>query len=68
MQTQIKSNPKSTIPVFIIAGDPEPTTDFIAGECICKTCRSKDLTFYRYLDDAKCDSCSQWQNEDRIPD
>jgi hypothetical protein len=41
---------------------------FVAGKCVCKTCRAKDLTFYRYLDDAKCDGCGQWQNEEPIPD
>jgi hypothetical protein len=68
MYTQIKSTAKSSTPVFIISGDPEPSATFVAGKCVCKTCRSKDLTFYRYLDDAKCDTCSQWQNEEPIPD
>jgi hypothetical protein len=68
MFTQIKTTPKPSTPVFVISGDPEPSTTFVAGQCVCKTCRSKDLTFYRYLDDAKCDSCSQWQNEEPIAD
>lgn len=67
MYTQIKPTPKPSIPVFVISGDPEPSKTFVAGKCVCKTCRSNDLTFYRYLDDAKC-SCGQWQNEDPIPD
>lgn len=67
MFTQIKLTPKSSIPVFLIPGDPTPSLNFVAGECICKNCRSTDLTFYRYVDDAKC-SCGQWQNEDLIDD
>lgn len=67
MYTQPKATPKPSIPVFVLSGEPEPTTEFVAGRCVCKTCRSKDLTYYRYLDDAKC-SCGQWQNEDPIPD
>lgn len=68
MYTHIKRTPKPFTPVFVLSGDPEPSAIFVAGKCVCKTCRSKDLTFYRYLDDAKCDSCGQWQNEDPIPD
>jgi len=63
MYTQIKQTLKPTIPVFLIAGEPDPSEIFVAGKCICKLCRSKDLTFYRYLDDAKCSVCKQWQNE-----
>ena len=37
---------------------------FIAGKCECKVCRSTDLTYYSYLEDAKCTACRQWQNED----
>jgi len=65
MYTQIKPNQKPSTPVFVISGDPEPSATFVAGKCVCKNCRSTDLTFYRYLSDAKC-SCGQWQNEDRI--
>jgi hypothetical protein len=65
MFTHIKQAPKPTIPVFVISGDAEPSSTFVAGKCVCKNCRSTDLTFYRYLDDAKC-SCGQWQNEDPI--
>lgn len=68
MYTQIKPTPKQSIPVFVISGDPDPSTTFVAGKCICKTCRSNDLDFYRYLDDAKCSSCGQWQNEEANPD
>lgn len=68
MYTQIKPTQKPSIPVFVISGDPEPSTSFVAGRCVCKTCKSTDLDFYRYLSDAKCADCGQWQNEDRIPD
>jgi hypothetical protein len=68
MFTQIKATLKSSTPVFVISGDPEPSPTFVAGKCVCKTCRSKDLSFYRYLDDAKCGTCSQWQNEPPIAD
>jgi len=67
MHTHIKNTPKPSIPVFLLSGDIEPSTKFVAGQCVCKTCRSNDLTYYRYLDDAKC-ACGQWQNEDPIPD
>jgi len=67
MYTQFKLPPKPSTPVFVISGDLEPSPIFVAGKCVCKNCRSMDLTFYRYLDDAKC-SCGQWQNEDPIED
>jgi len=68
MYTQTKRIPKPSTSVFVLLGDPEPSATFVAGACVCKTCRAKDLTFYRYLDDAKCDDCGQWQNEDPIPE
>lgn len=68
MHIQTKRPPKPSTPVFVLLGDPEPSVTFVAGKCVCKTCRAKDLTFYRYLDDAKCDGCGQWQNEDPILD
>lgn len=68
MYTQSKRTPKPSTPLFVLSGDPEPSTIFVAGQCVCKTCRAKDLTFYRYLDDAKCDCCGQWQNEEPNPD
>lgn len=43
--------------------DPEPSAIFIAGECVCKACKSANLHFYAYLDDAKCQDCKQYQNE-----
>lgn len=43
--------------------DPEPTAIFVAGECICKACKSPALDFYAYLNDAKCRMCRQYQNE-----
>lgn len=43
--------------------DPEPSSVFVPGDCICKACESPDLTYYKYLDDAKCGLCRQWQNE-----
>lgn len=43
--------------------DPEPSQIFIAGECICKACKSPNLNFYAYVNDAKCTDCLQYQNE-----
>lgn len=51
----------------MMANTPDPSTKFVAGQCVCKNCKSTELTFYNYLEDAKC-SCGQWQNEDPIPD
>lgn len=53
--------------VFVRRSDPEPSTVFIAGECICKACKSPDLTYIPYLEDAKCGVCRQWQNETLLP-
>lgn len=66
MHTQIKQTLKPNIPVFNLSGDHEPSMKFIAGRCECKVCRSTDLTYYSYLEDAKCTACRQWQNEDPI--
>ena len=66
MYTQIKSTQKSHTPVFVIAGQHEPSTKFVVGKCVCKACGSKDLSYFAYVDDAKCNEneCRQWQNED----
>lgn len=47
--------------------DPEPTLEFVQGECICKTCKSTNLRFVPYLEDAKCLDCRQYQGEETIP-
>lgn len=53
--------------VFVLRDDPVPSPVFIAGECICKACKSPDLRYIPYLEDAKCTSCLQWQNEALLP-
>lgn len=66
MYTQASNQQKQTTQapiVFMRRGDPEPSPTFIAGECICKACKSPNLLFYSYLDDAKCQDCKQYQNE-----
>lgn len=70
MYIQVKSLTKHAhaIPIFAMANNAEPSAQFVAGQCVCKTCRSSDLAFYAYLEDAKCSSCQQWQNEDPIAD
>ena len=67
MNIQFKTTSNPSTAVFIVSGEHEPSPKFVAGRCICKSCRSSDLTYYRYLDDAKC-SCGQWQNEEPIFD
>ncbi len=52
--------------IFMLRNDPVPTTTFIPGECICKVCRSTKLRFIPYLEDAKCETCDQYQNEPEI--
>lgn len=70
MYTQVKiiSKRPPAMPIFLMENGGEPSTQFVAGRCVCKTCRSSDLAFYSYLEDAKCSSCQQWQNEDPIAD
>lgn len=53
--------------VFVVRNNPEPSAVFIAGECICKACKSTDLHYIPYLEDAKCRACLQWQNEALLP-
>lgn len=53
--------------VFVLRNDPEPSSVFVAGECICKACASPDLNYIPYLEDAKCAACHQWQNEALLP-
>jgi hypothetical protein len=62
-QAPTKQKPKQAPIVFMRRGNPEPSEIFVAGECICKACKSTDLRFVPYLEDAKCDACRQWQNE-----
>lgn len=45
-------------------GEPSPT--FVPGNCKCKNCGSTVLTYYACVEDAKCDECPQWQNEELI--
>lgn len=52
----------------MLAGAVDPSPIFVAGKCECMNCRSRDISYYAYLDDAKCSTCGQWQNEDRLPD
>lgn len=62
-----KSITKTYTPVFLLSGDPEPSSTFVAGKCVCKACRSTKLSYFAYLEDAKCE-CGQWQNESLILD
>jgi len=62
---QSKQKPASI--VFVLRNDPEPSAVFIEGECICKACKSPDLNYIPYLEDAKCGACGQWQNEALLP-
>jgi hypothetical protein len=64
----IKPTPKPSIPVFVMSGEFEPSMTFVAGRCVCKACLSNDLTYFAYVEDAKCNECRQWQNEDEIVD
>lgn len=68
MYTQKKSSTKQAMPVFMLKGDIDPSPTFVAGRCECKTCKSTELDFYKYLADAKCSDCGQWQNEEPIPE
>lgn len=68
MYIQKKHHTKQAMPVFMMLGEVEPATSFVAGKCVCKSCKSVELDFYNYLDDAKCCDCGQWQNEDPNPD
>lgn len=58
-----KSKPAKAPMVFVRRGDLEPSPVFDADQCICKLCGSPKLRFYKYLDDAKCSECDQYQNE-----
>ena len=66
-QAPAKKNSKPAPVAFVRRGDPEPSAVFIPGECICKECKSTDLRFVPYLEDAKCNQCDQWQNEPPLP-
>jgi hypothetical protein len=52
---------------FLLAETGEATPNFRAGACVCKACESTNLTHYPPVNDAKCYSCGQWQNEDLNP-
>lgn len=52
---------------FLHADSGAEVPRFIPGECMCKACKSRDLEYSSYLEDAKCKSCSQWQQEELIP-
>ncbi|MCU6502351.1 hypothetical protein LPN04_31600 [Rugamonas sp. A1-17] len=52
---------------FHIGDTGETSPNFIQGISACKACRSHKLDHYKYLDDAKCGECGQWQNEDPLP-
>lgn len=71
MQLQQKRASRQTVPpitsVYVTVDSPTPTNNFQPGLCVCKACKSPRLTFSAYLDDAKCDDCFQWQNEDLTP-
>ena len=62
-QSTTRQQSKQAPIVFMRRDDPEPSAIFVAGECICKACKSPDLSYYAYLNDAKCGSCRQYQNE-----
>lgn len=66
----IRSTHQSAKPLpitFIQIGTGIQTPIFRQGDCVCKACKSTNLTYIKYLQDAKCDDCSQWQNEDLLP-
>ena len=52
--------------VFTLIDSGESTDTFKQGECICKNCKSTNLDFSPYLEDAKCTVCGQWQNEEPL--
>jgi hypothetical protein len=62
-QAPTRQKPKQAPIIFMRRDDPEPSATFVAGECICKACKSPELDFYAYLNDAKCRMCKQYQNE-----
>jgi hypothetical protein len=57
---QKKKAPEPTVFHIGTSGDTSP--HFIAGITTCKNCMSKKMSYYKYVDDAKCE-CGQWQNE-----
>lgn len=59
-----KLQPQPT--AFLIGETGETSPTFIKGISACKSCHSKELDHYPYLDDAKC-KCGQWQNEEPLP-
>jgi hypothetical protein len=68
MYTAINHRPKSKQPnQFLSARSGEFELEFKPGECACKACSSNNVRFVAYVEDAKCDECLQWQNEDLIP-
>lgn len=54
-------------PISFLSGSTgEMMSLFSPDQCVCKACNSPRLSYVAYLDDAKCDDCRQWQNEDLI--
>jgi len=65
IRTSRKKQPRPPI-AFTLAESGADSKEFIAGECICRNCKSLSLKFSNYIEDAKCDDCGQWQNEELI--
>ena len=65
IRTTNKNRPRPPI-AFALAESGADSKVFIAGECVCRNCKSLSLTFSTYIEDAKCDDCGQWQNEELI--
>jgi hypothetical protein len=61
-----KPKPETTITQFLSTCG-EIIAEFDSSRCICIACRSTELSYHEYLDDAKCSDCYQWQNEDLLP-
>jgi len=60
-----RKKPANLPTAFHIGDTGETSPNFIPGLTACKTCHSKKLDHYPYLDDAKCE-CGQWQNEEPL--
>jgi len=58
---------KLSQPIVFQTVTGEQLGTFTARRCICKACRSPNMRFEKYLEDAKCEECGQWQNEDLTP-
>ena len=60
-------NPVSSV-LFVDGVSGKKTTTFNPGQTVCISCGSTNLHYYDYVDDAKCNCCRQWQNEDVMHD